>query len=108
MGTILEQPVGWHVHPCNVIVPIKKLEYIGQILAHEWLTTRNPQICDGRHGIGYFFNLLKLQVTALVQLLPVETVAALLVTNGSNKKNDRVQAFFSLHLFNQELRFVNL
>ena len=59
----------------HAVIEIKKLDDLGQFLAHEGFAARNPELMEGRGSRTYARHLIETDVVSLIQFLPVETRA---------------------------------
>lgn len=90
MCPVLKEPVGGKIDPSDAVVSRKGFDDFREILSHEGLAPGDPQISDRGHGLGDSLDLFQGEITALVQLLPVEAVAAFLIADRGHEEHHGV------------------
>jgi hypothetical protein len=91
----LDQSVGRNDYAIDTVLLYKRIDDFRHIAAQRGFTAGQPEVGNRGHGARNLFDLLKSQVTRLIQLFMIETRFAKRVAARSNEQDDCPKVLFA-------------
>ena len=94
-GSRLDERVGRNDDSIDPVIFNERVNDLRQIAPEHRLAAREPEVCDGRHGLRNLLDLLEGHIARTIQLFMIKAGLAEGVAARGDEKNQRAKALLA-------------